>query len=105
MKVANIYFYQVSLLYLQYVIMQDIDVCGDLVETCKPDDFDQMTHNDRVEYWMKLQDLIDQNDVYRICEIIAFYSQLLAIVVYTVYAKLFLGTKKRLGQMHRCDPF
>ena len=104
-KAANIYIYQLCMLYMQFCIITDIDHCGNLVEECEPDGYSEMSPKQQVSYWNDLQDSIDRVDTYRYFEIFTFDSQLLAIVVYIIYSKSFLKAKKYLGTFDKYDPF
>lgn len=58
-----------------------------------------------MKYWHDLQDGVYSIDTYRQFEVFAFYSQLLAIVIYVIYSKLFLLAKKYSGTFDKNDPF
>jgi len=90
---------------MQCVVISDIDYCGDLVEECEPSGYDAWLPREKVVYWQDVQEEIESHDTYRFYELLAFYSQLLAIVIYIVYSKLFLVAKRRLGTFDKSDPF
>jgi hypothetical protein len=91
-------------------VSTDIDICKfegshDLVGECQPAGYDDWTNNQQVLYWGNLQESIHSIDTYRYFELIAFYSQLLSIVIYIVYCKFFIKAKKYFESFDRYDPF
>ena len=67
--------------------------------------FDQMSHSSKEIVWANILDNFYLLTKYRYYEVTVFFSQILAIVVYIVFCKLFKSLKKCLGTFDKTEPF
>lgn len=107
MKNANIFIYQLGLIYLQYHLYLDIDSCVtpdkvSYMDVCIPKG---NTLEEKVKTWDGLNGDLKAMNEYRYFELVIFYSQLAAITIYIVFCKVFLQLKKQTGTFDLTDPF
>ena len=93
------------MLYLQLVYFSDIKDCGNFLRDYKPEGYDHMNYSQKLNEWEKLQNAILNIERYMLVEILVFYTQIVAVMIYLTFCIAFLSLKKRMNQIDNKDPF